>query len=262
MRRSHHPKPGTCRVCSRGLPPPAARQHQCFPSRGSRAECRGLVANTDHRDRHALALSHRCHVAWVAAALDGRAATWEDGFPTREAVRDLFSADRPETAPAQPATHVMPMWERAVAPEESRSPSPDRAPARSARHATTDAADPLKSTAQRRVADPFNAQDDGANCLRCGYVIEPERDQRGLMTCAACGSTEAGPASRPIASRTTTEVSRIQTVRSRAAWNQSRRLRSTLSCMLRGPSEEPFCSDRLQRIQLLIVGFYSCFWAS
>jgi hypothetical protein len=40
---------------------------------------------------------------------------------------------------------------------------------------------------ERRVADPFDAHDDGANCLRCGYVVEPAREKRGLMTCAACG---------------------------------------------------------------------------
>jgi hypothetical protein len=39
----------------------------------------------------------------------------------------------------------------------------------------------------RRVADPFHADDDGANCLRCGYLVEPARERRGLNTCAACG---------------------------------------------------------------------------
>jgi hypothetical protein len=39
----------------------------------------------------------------------------------------------------------------------------------------------------RRVADPFDANDDGANCLRCGYAVEPARERRGLMTCAGCG---------------------------------------------------------------------------
>jgi hypothetical protein len=114
-----------------------------------------------------------------------RAATWEDGFPTREAVRDSAPTDLPKTTPAQQNAHVMPMWERRGTPEESR-PS-DRAPARSAKRATASTNVLRKSTAQRRVADPFDAHDDGANCLRCGYVIEPERDRRDLMTCAACG---------------------------------------------------------------------------
>jgi hypothetical protein len=42
------------------------------------------------------------------------------------------------------------------------------------------------STAQR-FADPFAADDDGANCLRCGYLVEPARERRGLLTCATCG---------------------------------------------------------------------------
>jgi len=44
---------------------------------------------------------------------------------------------------------------------------------------------PIKA-AVRRFADPF-ADDDGANCLRCGYLVEPAREKRGLMTCSACG---------------------------------------------------------------------------
>lgn len=38
--------------------------------------------------------------------------------------------------------------------------------------------------ASRRVADPFDADDGSANCIRCGYAIESAREQRGLMTCA------------------------------------------------------------------------------
>ena len=39
----------------------------------------------------------------------------------------------------------------------------------------------------RRIADPFDPNDDGANCLRCGYAVERARERRGLMTCAVCG---------------------------------------------------------------------------
>jgi hypothetical protein len=39
----------------------------------------------------------------------------------------------------------------------------------------------------RRFADPFAADDDCANCLRCGYLVEKARDRRGLMTCSECG---------------------------------------------------------------------------
>jgi len=40
---------------------------------------------------------------------------------------------------------------------------------------------------RRRVVDPFDAEDDGANCMRCGYAVEPAREKRGLLTCAHCG---------------------------------------------------------------------------
>jgi hypothetical protein len=43
------------------------------------------------------------------------------------------------------------------------------------------------SAPARRVADPFDASDTGANCMRCGYAIEAGRERRGLMTCVACG---------------------------------------------------------------------------
>lgn len=39
----------------------------------------------------------------------------------------------------------------------------------------------------RRFANPFDAGDDGANCMRCGYAIEREREKRGVMTCSECG---------------------------------------------------------------------------
>jgi len=43
------------------------------------------------------------------------------------------------------------------------------------------------SAPTRRIADPFNASDEGANCMRCGYAIEATREKRGLMTCSECG---------------------------------------------------------------------------
>jgi hypothetical protein len=39
----------------------------------------------------------------------------------------------------------------------------------------------------RHYADPFAQDDVGANCLRCGYLVEPAREKRGLLTCAGCG---------------------------------------------------------------------------
>jgi len=42
-----------------------------------------------------------------------------------------------------------------------------------------------KST-QRAFADPFAADDTGANCICCGYLVSPAREKRGLMTCLQC----------------------------------------------------------------------------
>ena len=42
-----------------------------------------------------------------------------------------------------------------------------------------------KST-RRVFADPFAADDIGTNCIRCGYLVSPAREKRGLMTCLQC----------------------------------------------------------------------------
>ncbi|SHK36449.1 hypothetical protein SAMN02745194_04776 [Roseomonas rosea] len=119
-----------------------------------------------------------------------RAQTWEGGFPAAVAPRLPSSSAQPVgvKAPVQ-VGHVLTRWtptalEVAKPPSElvhvEHKPSPHHQPAKrpssgKARHAT------------RRIADPLDAGDDGANCLRCGYVIQPWRERRGLMTCAGCG---------------------------------------------------------------------------
>jgi hypothetical protein len=72
----------------------------------------------------------------------------------------------------------MPMWERRVPEPEAASVEP----------APPEAVRPRRAAGgrARRVADPYDATDEGANCLRCGYAIEPARDRRGLLTCAGC----------------------------------------------------------------------------
>lgn len=114
-----------------------------------------------------------------------RAATWDDGFPAKSApTSSLFSptpaADAPQPV-VPPVVHVMPGWAPSpVEPETRPAPAAEAKP----RVARTRRTAPAIS---RRVADPFDAADDVANCLRCGYVVEPARERRGLMTCAACG---------------------------------------------------------------------------
>jgi hypothetical protein len=111
-----------------------------------------------------------------------RAQTWQNGFPTRSAPAPL---PQPPAAKApEPVGHVMPM--RRLLAELPPPPAPadaaqDSAPAPARRARRRSAGE------SRRVADPFDANDDGANCLRCGYLVEPARERRGTMTCAECG---------------------------------------------------------------------------
>ena len=157
-----------------------------------------------------------------------RAATWDGGFPTKQAPRASPPTEPAAAKAAEPITHVMPAWEpaatdaHAYAAEEPGA-VPRRGRGRPRQHpdgqivaataATPDAeelatprrgrgrprkqsaSDPVAATVgaaragqpivvsghelrrprkrpasapTRRVADPFNASDDGANCMRCG----------------------------------------------------------------------------------------------
>jgi len=93
--------------------------------------------------------------------------------------------------PTPPTVHVMPAWE--PSPPQPAPPVPEAGePAVEAgegrrRGPRLPKARAPQGTA-RRYADPFAADDDGgANCLRCGYLVEPARERRGLLTCATCG---------------------------------------------------------------------------
>jgi hypothetical protein len=117
-----------------------------------------------------------------------RAQTWDDGFPAKHAPSPSQSPLPVAAEASEAVAHVMPMWTRAVVePGIEPAPAPPSEPAQ----ATTPP--PAKRTrrtangASRRVADPFDPDDAGTNCLRCGYLIQPARERRGLMTCAECG---------------------------------------------------------------------------
>ena len=110
-----------------------------------------------------------------------RAASWEDGFPARE-VATLPVLAEPVPTGTQPTAHVMPAWE----PPETASVMEVAETVTATRPAAAVPAAKARKSA-RRIADPFDSDDNGANCLRCGYAIEATRERRGLMTCAACG---------------------------------------------------------------------------
>jgi hypothetical protein len=113
-----------------------------------------------------------------------RAASWEDGFPATPPTLILASAAPDRVAPPKPVAHVMPTRSSAV--KEADVAAPIVAEALAIVGAAAPSIPP-KQVPTRRVADPFDPSDAGANCLRCGYAIEPAREQRGLITCVGCG---------------------------------------------------------------------------
>ncbi|MGG5819033.1 hypothetical protein [Falsiroseomonas sp. HW251] len=117
-----------------------------------------------------------------------RAASWDDGFPARDAPPAFPDAPKPAVAAAvAPTFHVMPPRSPSVPPAEAAPAVPDPEPVAPARRGRGRPRKQAGVALARRVADPFDANDDGANCLRCGYLVDPARERRGLMTCAACG---------------------------------------------------------------------------
>lgn len=145
-----------------------------------------------------------------------RAASWDGGFPTKQTSSGSMANEPAGPEVAQPVGHVMPAWgpaaaEAGAASAEEPVAAPRRGRGRPRKHpvgqpvatlpATASAEEPVAephrsrgrprkqpgSPPTRRVADPFDIEDCGANCMRCGYAVEPAREKRGLMTCAECG---------------------------------------------------------------------------
>lgn len=115
-----------------------------------------------------------------------RAATWDDGFSARPAAPSALPPQPASTRATQTVAHVMPMRqptrvEPLVEPALPAVPDAAQPPAPAAR------ARRAALVVSRRIADPFDAADDGSNCLRCGYLVEQARERRGLMTCSTCG---------------------------------------------------------------------------
>jgi hypothetical protein len=132
-----------------------------------------------------------------------RAATWAEGFPTKPAPNRSPVELSAHIEPQQPAVHVMPMWESSRADPEPTQAEPKRRgrPRKIVNETALITGDPSapQPAAKRRgrprkiasetapiTADPFDPNDDGTNCLRCGCLVQPAREKRGLMTCASC----------------------------------------------------------------------------
>jgi hypothetical protein len=83
---------------------------------------------------------------------------------------------------------MMPVW--APSPQRDAEPSSIGADAEGGQDAASangSAMPKVQKPRTRRFADPFAADDDRANCIRCGYLVDKARDRRGLMTCSTCG---------------------------------------------------------------------------
>ena len=110
------------------------------------------------------------------------AASWPEGFQARSApVPPPLETLTAASEPAPPVGHVMPGWEPLLPPADL-----DVAQAVPAAPRRQPKAPAVPKTRERAFADPFATEDTGANCFRCGYLVEPAREKRGLMTCAAC----------------------------------------------------------------------------
>ena len=157
-----------------------------IPRRGKASGSRvvEVVHLTTRRPSAGAAVTHRTESGV-------RAQTWDGGFPTRSAPHASSQSQQPVSAKApEQVGHVIVRWEPVAEVAASTPPAPmhvevqprlmDEPTAPSVRSGTTSQARP--------VADPFDPEDDRANCLRCGYAVEAGRDRRGLTTCAACAS--------------------------------------------------------------------------
>lgn len=157
------------------------------PRRGGLGGSKSRVVEVVHvRSGRSKPAEQRSH----PSSRNTRAEMWPDGFRAKSALLPMQHGAPPATpAPVQPTAHVMPAW----APSPQQSIQPVTASADPPTEVSTDHRRPRisKSAASRaptrRFADPFADDDSGANCLRCGYLIEKVREQRNLLTCAACG---------------------------------------------------------------------------
>jgi len=119
-----------------------------------------------------------------------RAASWDGGFQAKRAIATPVLPAPVSVPVIAPTTHVMPAWDPAVTEEAPSAPRSLNVAEASDVAARRGRGRPRKEVSTpplpRRVVDPFDASDDGANCMRCGYAIEPAREKRGLLTCSRC----------------------------------------------------------------------------
>jgi hypothetical protein len=146
---------------------------------------RGVVAGQSR----VVEVVHRRSGRIARPAEPAHAATRPEGFQGRSAstlssVEDL--AVSPVLAP--PVGHLMPGWEPLLPPLQPIEPA-GKIPVAShprLRVAKPERPENQSISTKRTFADPFAADDSGTNCIRCGYLVSPAREKRGLMTCMRC----------------------------------------------------------------------------
>jgi hypothetical protein len=112
-----------------------------------------------------------------AGARGVRGEAWPDGFKAKPKPAPTPFDAQPSPTPKPPPQvgHVVERTPRLLAPPPVQ---PELATPRKARG---------RPRRERTFADPFASDDGGANCYRCGYLVEAAREKRGKLTCAACG---------------------------------------------------------------------------
>jgi hypothetical protein len=164
----------------RALPSPENKRFLHITSRR-----RGAVAGKSR----VVEVVHRRSSRTAPPAEPAHAATWPKGFQDRSAPT-LPPAEDPAAnpIPAPPVGHLMPGWEPllpSLQPVEPAAKIPAGIRPRP-RVAKPERPKHQPISTRRVFADPFAADDTGTNCIRCGYLVSPAREKRGLMTCMQC----------------------------------------------------------------------------
>jgi hypothetical protein len=146
---------------------------------------RGVVAGQSR----VVEVVHRRSSRTAAPAEPAHAATWPEGFQGCSAPT-LPPTEEPAASPvpAPVVGHLMPGWKPLLPPFQPVEPAAKIPAGIRPRPRVAKSEQPKHQpiSTKRAFADPFAADDIGTNCIRCGYLISPAREKRGLMTCMQC----------------------------------------------------------------------------
>ena len=162
------------------LPSPEDKQFLHIASRR-----RGATTNQSR----VVEVVHRRSGRTAYPAEPAQAALWQESSQGHSAPA-LPPAEKPAATPVPvpQVGHLMPGWKPLLPPLQ---PAEEAAKVQSSIRPQRRAAKPEWSkhqatTTKRSFADPFAADDGGTNCIRCGYLVSPAREKRGLLTCLQC----------------------------------------------------------------------------